>query len=930
MRSSLHCILPLLLAVSFCAGAATRVLGSEPAAMPALKNDSRMPWARNDERFIRSWLVVGAFAGGLEVDALAPAGGEASARPADGQEVKRADGSSVTWHPLTSWVDIVELADLTGPRDNAIAYAFATVPRAATGKALLSVGSDEGVRVWLNGKLVLRRDGLRSVVPDEDQVEVDMNAGQNSLLVKVPQTIGPWAFCVRVLEPGTVLARKMEIGPSIVKLSPEGFTLRTDISAARADAAPVVVEAVASGGKTVLATTAKRGVELAVDASTWPDGPYEVRCTTRTSDGRRFVTHLPWYKGESLAKARELAAAAAKADASKPEGFALRMLADMVEDRLGMKLAAAAGNPWWRIHSPLMEYDEMMLERAGQTGRIRPHGFVRLAYRDESDGSPQFCRAYLPAEYDAQKKWPLVLQLHGHNDANPVYVRWWSADRRHVEVDAGYTNHQDVIYLEPHGRGNAWYRGIGDSDIVRVIAEAKRLFSVDEDRVYLTGDSMGGWGTWNIASRHPDLFAAIAPIFGGSDYHAQMSEQELASLSPIERFFEETQSTWSMAEGLLNLPIFVRHGDQDQAVNVEYSRWAVRLLQRWGYDVRYHELPGHIHEALTGQNGSMNIDWFLKRRRDPNPRHVRIRSAELRNASAYWAQALQAANPLAFMALDAEIVDRDVIRLDTDNVLDVALAPSQALVDTAQPVKVVWNGVERITPWSDGKLRLTAAGYDPAAVHKNSRLPGTMADFTLTPFAVVIGTTAKDPAMKAMCRKKAEAYIDAWRKWQNQSPRVFKDTELTDADAARYSLLLFGGPDANRITARLAAKLPLTISADRVVFDGKAFAARNAAVQMIYPHPLNAERYVWVAAGTSPQGMDFCDTDPDNPSLNMWDYVISDSRVAAQQLPRPFFQNRLVSGLFDYNWRVSDALVHRGDDHRSDLGQFEQSEGRRR
>ena len=71
------------------------------------------------------------------------------------------------------------------------------------------------------------------------------------------------------------------------------------------------------------------------------------------------------------------------------------MLAEMVEDRLGCKLSEVKGNPWRKVHSPLMEYDEIMLERKGLVGRIRPYGFVRMAYRDEVDGSPQFCRAVL-------------------------------------------------------------------------------------------------------------------------------------------------------------------------------------------------------------------------------------------------------------------------------------------------------------------------------------------------------------------------------------------------------------------------------------------------------------------------------------------------------------------------------------------------------
>jgi enterochelin esterase-like enzyme len=870
----------------------------------------RMPWQRGDRNFLRLWLVAGPFPGGLETDCLNGPGGEAGIQPTDSLEQKRADGTSVKWHSQKSWADVVGFDDLTGSKDGAVAYAFTKVPRSKAGKALLLVGSEDGIRVWLNGKLVLAKDGTRSLTPDEDRVELDMNAGENALLVKV---FAPKSFSARVMEAGTVVARKAEIGPSIVRLSPDGFTLKTDIGAERTELEAVKIEVIRPGGKAVFATKAPRGASVTVDAKSWPDGPYEVRCSTHTFTGLLYLIHLPWYKGDSLAKARELAATAAKADASQPEGFTLKMLAGMVEDRLGSKLGEAKGNPWAKIHSPLMEYDEIMLERKGQTGRIRPDGFVRLAYRDEVDGSPQYCRAYLPVDYDPAKKWPLVIQIHGYNGANPVYVRWWSADSRYPGIDTEFSNHQGVIYMEPHGRGNTQYLGMGDSDVLHAIAEAKRLFSVDEDRVYLTGDSMGGWGTWNVSSRHPDLFAAIAPVFGGSDYHSQMSEEDLAKLSPLDRFFNEKASSWAMADGLLNVPIFVHHGDADQSVNVEYSRWAVRLLQRWGYDVRYQEYPGRIHEALEIQNGDGNIsiEWFLQHRRNPNPRHVRIRSAELRNAAAYWAHVLQAASPLAFMVVDAEVVDRNVIRLDTENVLDIALSPSAVLVDTAKPVKVVWNGSAQEMRLRNGELRLTAAEYQPAPLHKNERLPGSTTDFTVTPFAVVIGTVSKDPEIVAQCRKQAEAFINGWRDWQKQEPRVFEDTAIKDADMAKYSLLLVGGPDANRVTALLAAKLPLRIAKDGIAIDGKSFPVKDAGVQMIYPSPLNPERYVWIAAGTSADGMYFCG--PNAQNLYDWDYIIVDGRIPASKQPASSLQTRVVSGMFDYNWRYSDSLAQPGN-----------------
>jgi dienelactone hydrolase len=881
---------------------------SQDTPASRFKDEYRMPWTRGSTDFIRRWTVAGPIACKLDEDCV---GGEAGLTPGADQQLKLASGGTVAWRGNSTWSDYGSIGG-EGSTDNAVGYAFALIERAQPGKATLSLGSSGPLRAWLNGSPVFKYDGERSVAQDNDQVAVDLKAGQNLLLIKVPAAA---TFVVRVLESGAITARAEEINPSLLEASNSGFTVLTDVSEARRSAPRVKIEVIRPGGSAVFSGEAARGERLRLDASAWPEGPYEVRFVTPNAQGRLFSTHLPWYKGDSLAKARELAAEAAKADGpgadkSSAEGLTLKMLAKMVDDRLGKKVAEASGNPWASIHSPLMEFDELMLERQGKTGRVRPHGFLRLAWIDETDGTPQFCRAYLPGAYDAAKKWPLVLQLHGFNPANPEYWDWWSADNRGGS-NTQPLKHAGVIYIEPHGRGNVQYLSFGDADVMRCLSEARQRLSVDENRTYLTGDSMGGWGTWNVATRHPEVFAAIAPIFGGVDYHSTMDEALAKTLTPAERFINEKQSSWALADALIHTPIFVHHGDADQAVNVEWSRWGVRLLQRWGYDIRYREYPGKVHEALQDNNGTMNFDWFLEHERNPAPRQVRIRSAELRNASAYWISVQAAARPLEFMRVDAEVVDRNTIRLDTDNVADLLLAPPAAIIDGSQPVVVVWNGERQQRRMAQGKLRLTRADHKPAALHKTPALPGASNDFFNTPFALVVGTTAKDAALQALIENKAQGFVRAWKDWQKFEPRVFKDTEISEAEVAKYSLLLIGGADANAITARLAPKLPLKVSTDRVVIDGKAFPVRDAAVSLLYPNPRNAARYVWVFASTSGAGMQFASPTPFR--TYEWDYVIDDGHVPAPRQNLPMERTSVVSGKFDQNWRFDAAYLQMGD-----------------
>jgi predicted peptidase len=113
---------------------------------------------------------------------------------------------------------------------------------------------------------------------------------------------------------------------------------------------------------------------------------------------------------------------------------------------------------------------------------------------------------------------------------------------------------------------------------------------VDLRRVYLTGISMGGFGTWDLASRMPDLFAALLPVCGGGD------EQTAARIAGI--------------------PTWVAHGDADKAVPVERSRSMVKALETAGGRPHYVEMPGVGHDAWTPTyHDPAALDWLFAQRR---------------------------------------------------------------------------------------------------------------------------------------------------------------------------------------------------------------------------------------------------------------------------------------------------------------------------
>lgn len=374
---------------------------------------------------------------------------------------------------------------------------------------------------------------------------------------------------------------------------------------------------------------------------------------------------------------------------------------------------------------------------------------------------------------------------------------------------------------------------------------------------------------------------------------------------------------------MLHTPVFINHGDNDEVVGVDLSRYATRMLQCWGYPVRYWEHPGRGHGILCEERV---MPWLISHRRESNPRRVRIRAADLRSAAAYWVRLEQRQEPFALMLADVEVMGPNVIRLDTENVLGVSLSPRGSLIDMTKTLEVIWNGTDRRTvEFEGGRVTLWAKGYSPGRLNKRPGLAGPISDVINTPFAIVEGTISGDAAMRRKCRQAALLLARHWKRVQHWSPRYFMDTEIAEADIARYSLILRGGPDNNLVVQKMKAKLPLEISKNKMVVDGRAFKASDAIIQMIYPNPLNADRYVVIMAANSVVGMSLAiprhhpkwDGVGNMPLIQYLpstgesvqegddvDFVIADGHVADEKKGEQENKVRVIaSGVFNHEWR---------------------------
>ena len=877
-----------------------------------LEETMRSPWTAERSGYLKEWQILGGFPitdiKELDSDFLAAHGGEMNMVPAEGWAIKLPDGQELNWQKVHSEDKIIDLLSIFegGRTEDVIAYAYTTIKRTETEKLILLVASDDGIKIWLNGKEVHRNLVLRAVNLDQDFVPVQLRKGDNHLLLKVHQAKGDWGFAVRMIEDkNDIELYSKTINFQLSHIDPIKKTITIETSEHIESDLPkqdIDIQIYTSGGKTVFNKTVKRSESAIVNYNTWDDGVYEFRFGFYELNGLYRTNYLSWYNGDIIEAARELVNSAPDQNASSPEEITHGMLADMVLDRLEGNIDNPDSSKFSLLHSPLMEFAELKMQK-----QIRAGGFVRLAYIDEIDGTAQFCRCYLPPKYDPSKKWPLVVFLHGYNAENPEYIRWWSVDKRHDYLVDRY----NFIFIEPHGRGNTSYLGIGDKDVLKCIAMAREKFSIDQDRVYLTGMSMGGGGTWHVGSRHPEIFAALAPVYGGWDYHVWMDEEQQKKLGDQETFIYEKSSSAVQFETLLNTPILVLHGDQDPAVDVNFSRYLVRMLQRWEYNVRYVEVPGGGHGDL-GTNDLL-YPWLLQHKRNKAPKKVRVRAADLRTASAYWVRVIQRNNPWEFINVDAEVLTHNFIRVDSKNVLELILSPDEELVDYRKPLKVAWNGeLISFQDLSQNKIILRSKEYRrPQKIYKTPNIAGPINDFTNTPFALVVGTISQDSSMLELIQQKTDILIEDWKNWQKFEPRVYKDIDISQEDINQYSLFLIGGPHENKVTHMISEKIPFTINNDEIKVNDKIFAAKDAVTELIYPHPFNPHRYVRIVAATSFAGMYFYN--PRREDFSNYDFYIIDGKIPISRAGFPQEKITLAKGTFNYNWQIDTAYVQEGD-----------------
>jgi predicted esterase len=534
-------------------------------------------------------------------------------------------------------------------------------------------------------------------------------------------------------------------------------------------------------------------------------------------------------------------------------------------------------------------------DRASLGQTLQPGPQV-LTFFSDADDTDQPYALFLPNKFNTGKKYPLVISLHGAGSNHRLNLRRvFGKSNLQGETDVEATRYfpewRDVDYIvaSPLARGTMGYQGIAEKDVYDVLADVRKRFPIDEDRVNLTGLSMGGGGTMWLGLSRPDVWAALAPV-------CPAPPADTADLAP----------------NVLNVPVHFFQGGDDPVVKPAGTQEWAKRLENLGTKVEYTEYAGVGHNSWENayKDGAI-FNWFAQFRRNRYPDRVRFSTSRFKYDSAYWVR-IDKLTPGSLAGIDAKFTALNRLEITTSGLgaftLNLAGHPK---FKAGRPVEATIDGAILTVP-ATGSLSFlqgdggwTAAKYEAPPVSKRRGAEGPVGEAISSRHIYVYGTGGDPSREELQARRDQAAKAADWSSQRGRLmvfPRVLADKDVRPSDLDSSNLVLFGTKETNGLIEKFGDRLPILFNS----------AAADYGLVYVF---LVGEHYVVVSSGlpwwTTPppppagaapatppsrRGFGFM---PGTPSalMGMKDYVLFKGSLA----------DVIVEGRFDSNWRISGA-----------------------
>lgn len=551
---------------------------------------------------------------------------------------------------------------------------------------------------------------------------------------------------------------------------------------------------------------------------------------------------------------------------------------------------------------------------SGHPSWTNASGLIVRGYVSKIDGSVQPYGLVVPPNLPAANERPRRLDAWFHGRDEKMTELKFIVDRQR---DAGQFVPPDAFVLHLYGRYCNANKFAGEIDLLEALAEVKQRYRIDEDRIVIRGFSMGGAACWQFAVHYPGEWAAAAPGAGFAETKEflRVFQNEPVTPPPWEQKLWHWYDCTDYALNLYNLPTVAYSGEVDS--QKQAADMMTRALREEGMELTHIIGPGAGHTYITKQHDSRpeinaRIDAIAARGRDPLPPSVKFTTWTLRYNKSHWVTLEGLEEHWEKARIEADL-GQNSITATTKNISAVRFnfQPGQAPFNSRPQVTLDGQKLEGAVLQSDrswsstfrkenGRWKQASAQSPSTGLEKRPGLQGPIDDAFMDSFIIVLPSAAGlNSKIDAWTRSEAEHTIEHWRKQFRGEARVKKDSEVTPADIASASLVLFGDPSSNQLLKRMAGELPCKWTEKELTVGGQTFPGGHHVPALIYPNPLNPARYVVLNSGVTFREYDYLNNARQIAKLP--DYAIFDintprsSRYAAQVE---------TAGFFDEHWAL--------------------------
>ena len=521
----------------------------------------------------------------------------------------------------------------------------------------------------------------------------------------------------------------------------------------------------------------------------------------------------------------------------------------------------------------------------GETPWTRQTGLVVRGYRSKIDGSVQPYGMVIPDNYSGSLS-RLDFWCHGRGEVLTELA--FLKDRR-ANVGQIPANNRLVLHL--YGRYCCANKFAGEVDLWEAYAHARKSYNIDDDRLLIRGFSMGGAAVWQFGAHYTDRWCAINPGAGFSEtpeFLKVFQSEEVNRIPSWQKTLWAWYNATDVAVNFVNAPTIAYSGEidgQKQAADI-----MARYLAKENIELTHIIGPKTAHKFHPEAFAEIErrLDIVAAAGRNRMPKEVSFVTYFLRYNRMHWVQVDRMENHWQPARVDAKVIDDRNIVVQTKNVaaltLDMAVGFAPQSLREKTIVKIDGQDVEagRATSersWTakfarqNGKWALSA-GPDESILAKKHGLSGPVDDAFMDAFTFVAPTGQPlNAKVGGWVKAEMERGAFEWRRQFRGVAPMKNDTQVKDEDIAKSNLILWGDPSSNALLAKIVAKLPITWTAEKLVVNGKTYTAGDHAPIMVYPNPLNPQKYVVINSGFTYREYDYLNNARQIAKLPDWAVV---------------------------------------------------------